>query len=440
MLGKTPNSTGVSGGDRFDGFYNAHIVIVKMKPFPSPVCCRAVGALIVVLLALNHANASTNWAEPEQQIAARIVAVTGPGTMAVEFENRASLGRTDAEEIRRGILAQLSARGARFVDADQAAAVVRITLSEDLQNYVWVAEVRQGPSESPAIIVSMPRGEAAFAEGEAAPITIHKSLLWAQAERILDGAVIDGNPARMIVLDWNAVTIYGLQNNGWQAEQTLPIAHSHAWPRDLHGRLILRKDHLFDAYLPGVYCRSSSNAPLTMTCYASDDPWPLTSDGAGLSAFYAAPRNFFTGALAPGIGKQTSAPAFYSAAALPREKYTLWLLATADGQPHLLDGITDQSLGRLGWGSEIASVRSGCGAGWQVLASGKQDEVKEAKDTLQAFEFPDRDPVAVSQTAEFHGVITALWTDSLGTSAVAVVRDQQMGRYEAFRITITCSR
>ena len=34
-----------------------------------------------------------------------------------------------------------------------------------------------------------------------------------------------------------------------------------------------------------------------------DDPWPLTPDDGSVRAFYAASRNFFTGALSPGIGK-----------------------------------------------------------------------------------------------------------------------------------------
>jgi hypothetical protein len=405
---------------------------------PSTSSRRVVSLLtfVIIFFFLDRSAVAANWADHEEQLAARIVAVTGPGTMAVDLVNRSSLSRAEVEEIRRGLLARLSAGGARFVAAEQAVAEVKVSLSEDLQNYIWVAEVRQGANESPAILVSFLRPDASIAEAEAAPLSIHKALLWSQAERILDLAVIDGNPAGMLVLDSSAVTIYKLQN-GWQAEQSLAVTHSRPWPRDLHGRLILRKDHLFDAYLPGVYCRSSANAPLAITCYDSDDPWPLTYDGSGLSAFYAVSRNFFTGALAPGIGKQTAAPAFYSAAALPREKYALWLLAGVDGQLHLLDGITDQSVGRLGWGSEIAGVRSGCGSGWQVLASGNRDS---AKDTLQAFEVPDRDPVAVSQPADFSGAVTALWTDSSGASAVTVAHNPQAGRYEAFRITITCSR
>ncbi len=89
---------------------------------------------------------------------------------------------------------------------------------------------------------------------------------------------------------------------------------------------------------------------------------------------------------------------FYSAAVIPREKYVLWLFAAADGQIHMIDGVSDQAA-RLGWGSDLASVRTQCGAGWQVLATTSADN----RDSIRAYEFPDRDPVVVSGSSRFFG-------------------------------------
>ena len=72
-------------------------------------------------------------------------------------------------------------------------------------------------------------------------MVLRKIPLWSQPDRILDVAVIDGNPARMLVLDANGVTAYRLQDNRWQPEQSLSIVHSRPWPRDLRGRLILAR-------------------------------------------------------------------------------------------------------------------------------------------------------------------------------------------------------
>jgi hypothetical protein len=233
------------------------------------------------------------------------------------------------------------------------------------------------------------------------------------------------------------ITLYRLQQSHWQLEQTLPIAHSRPWPRDLRGRLMLRKDHLLDAYLPGVFCKSTANSPLALTCRESDDPWPLAPDPFALSAFFTPARNFFTGALAPGIGKLSTAPAFYSAAPIPRERYTLWLFAATDGSVHLMDGMSDQTAGRLNWGSDIISLRTGCGSGWQILATQGGDG---ATDAVRAFEIPDREPLPASQPVEFNGAITALWTETNGEMAIAVSHNSATGNYEAYRLSTTCGQ
>lgn len=153
-------------------------------------------------------------------------------------------------------------------------------------------------------------------------------------------------------------------------------------------------------------------------------------------AFFAPTRNFFTGALTPGVGKFTTVPKFYSAALLPRDKYTLWLFAATDGQVHMVDGVSDQAA-KLGWGNDLAGVKTGCGAGWQILAASPGND---SQDSIRAFEFPDRDPVAVSAAVDFSGVITALWTESRGDTAVVVARNRETGSYEAFRLAMSCSQ
>jgi hypothetical protein len=198
---------------------------------------------------------------------------------------------------------------------------------------------------------------------------------------------------------------------------------------------LLRRDHLFDVYLPGTFCRSSSVAPLTLTCNNTDDPWPLTQDDASVRAFFAASRNFFTGALSPGIGKVSNVPSFYSAAALPRSNYTLWMLAAVDGSLHLVDGMTDQLIRGGKWGSDLAAVHSSCGTGTQLLVSESGDT---ERDGLRAFEIPDRDPVAASPAVEFDGRIVALSPESSGNAATAIVKRKDTGWHEAYRVSISC--
>ena len=156
-----------------------------------------------------------------------------------------------------------------------------------------------------------------------------------------------------------------------------------------------------------------------------------------MEAFYASSRNFFTGALTPGVGKITNVPKFYSAAVLPRDRSTLWLFAATDGRVHMVDGVSDQAT-RFDWGSDLASVKTACGAGWQVLATSSDTT---SGDAVRAYEFPDRDPLAVSAAIDFAGgTITALWTAAQADTAIAVVRNRETGSYEAFRLAVTCSQ
>jgi len=390
----------------------------------------------ILLLSLVPASVASQWQAPEAQLARKIAAATGPGAVAFTLSNHSSLGQAEVKEIQAGLLSELAVLGVHAVSPEQAAATVDVTLSENLQSYVWVAEVREGGGEATVVMVTTPRPASAGLERPSSPMAIRKLLLWSDDQRILDLALVNGNPQHMIVLEAENVALYAMEGGRWQQQQSLVIAHLRPWPRDLRGRLILRKDHLFDAYLPAVFCRSTMTSPMGLDCRESDDPWPLALQPP-LSGFFAPTRNFFTGALSPGIGKQTAAPPFYSAAALPREKYVLWLFSAVDGKVHLLDGMTDQELARARWGSDIVSVRSGCGSGWQILATGSGNS---ENDTIQTFEVPDRESEVASQPLEFGGAITALWPDADGTGAIAVSKNAETGKYEAYRLSVVCGQ
>jgi hypothetical protein len=390
-----------------------------------------------LLLLFSPVARGADWRRPEAQLAEKIVVITGPGVVALELTNHSSITPSEADQIRRGLTATLANSGVRVLEPDQAAATVQVTLSESFQNYVWVAEIQQGTNEAGVAIVATPRPDSAISTQSVPPLTLHATQLVSQPEPILDAAILEGNPPRMLVLGENAVTVYEFKDGHWVPGQPLAINHDRPLPRDVHGRIILRKDHLFDAYLPELICRSTNTSPLALTCSRSDDPWPLQTEDFGVSGFFAPERNFFTGALVPGIGQQKSAPAFYSAAALSRGKYALWIFAGVDGQLHLLDGMNHQIEANIHWGSDLAGVHAACRQDWQVLATSAGSG---ADDSIQAFEFADREPAAVSQALPVNGNVTALWTARNGDSATAVFRDSETGNYEAVQLTLTCGQ
>jgi hypothetical protein len=385
---------------------------------------------------------ASSLGDTARQLAHKIAAEAGPGAFALAVTNRSSLDDKSVREVRGALEAQLQSEGVHTAKAEQAIGTVEVVLSESLREYVWTAEIVIGSDEKKVALVSLPRSPTGTPFIATLPTVLKTTLLFTQELPILDVVQVEmPGGSRLLVLDSAMIAIYrhqGADSAGrWELETSLPIAHSRAFPRDLRGRLLLRRDHLFDVHLPGTLCRSTSNAaaPLALTCNDSDDPWPLTPDDGSVRAFFTASRNFFTGALSPGIGKVSNVPSFYSAAALPRSGYTLWALAAVDGSLHLVDGMTDRVIRGGKWGSDLATVHSSCGTGTQLLVSDSGDT---ERDGLRAFEIPDRDPVAASAAVDFDGRIVALWPETNGNSATAIVERKDTGWYEAYRVSISC--
>lgn len=381
------------------------------------------------------AHAASEWTAPVGELARKISEATGPGAVALEVVNRSSLSSAKVASIKNLLRGELAVSGVRVVEAEQAAATVNVTLSEDVREYVWAAEIQQGTNPKVVVLVSALRADSLAGIQSISGVQIRKQLLWSQEERILDVAMIDaGGSQRMAVLDGSKLALYRTEGGRWQHEQDWPVQHAKPWPRDLRGRLVPRRDHLLDVYLPGVFCRIPQKSPIALACLDRDEPWPLGGPEPGLRAAFSSQRNFFAGALIPGVGKYTNALAFYTAASLPREKYALWLFTGTDGTVHAVDGLNDQIWRGLAWGSDIASVHTGCGSGWQVVVSGNKDS---GADELRVYDVADREAVAVSAPLSLAGKVTALWT-STENEAVVVIQNEEANRYEAYRLLFTC--
>jgi hypothetical protein len=409
-------------------------------------------SFLIATVFLSSTLYASTLVDTARQLAHKIAAATGPGTFALEVTNRSSLDEKSARDIRSALEAQLEAEGVHTSKAEQSMGAVTVVLSESLREYVWTAEITVGADEKKVVLVSLPRASTGASFAAALPIVLKTTLLFAQAQPMLDASLVDiPGGSRLLVLGDDAVAIYRHQGTNpagrWELDASLPISHSHAFPRDLRGRLLLRRDHWFDVYLPGTFCRSSAInvAQLTLACddgdslsrgnSSRDNSWPLTPEEGSARAVFAAGRNFFSGAISSAIGKISEVPSFYSAAPLTRSGYTLWAFAAVDGTLHLVDGMRDQVIRGTRWGSDIAAVHSNCGTGTQLLVTESGDA---EGDGLRAFEIPDRDPVAASSALEFDGRIVALWPDSSGNGATAIVKRKDVEWYEADHISISC--
>jgi len=342
-----------------------------------------------------------------RDLARGVAAAVAHEPVAVTMKNLSALGAADTAEIRRVFESELKAAG-------QPAAEVQLTISENMTQFLLVAEIRRN-GERQVLVGSWPQTPAA----QPVRVTLEKKLLWEQDLPILD--VAQTGDALLVLDATRVLMVRGAER------QSAPIAATHPWPRDMRGRLSA-SNPAFTAWLPGTICRGGTQPQLSLVCQDSQDPWLLAP---GAIALFAPDGNVFQGHIdiEPG-GARDLAP-FYSAA----HTADAWIFAAADGRAHVYThslepaGTIDQ------WGSDIAIIQTPCGA--RILAA-RPTSLTEP-DTVQPYELEPSGAGAAHPAGpaiEFSGPITALW--SAGSSATAVSRDLQTGRYAAFSLAPTC--
>jgi len=379
------------------------------------------------------------WDAPAAELAKQIAALSGPGTVTLAVANRSSFPNDDVPKLRRTVERELRRAGVT-VREKNADCDVRVTLSQNVQGWLWVAEVQEGMEIKVAMLPVA--GSKAMAGAEAAPaMTLRATILTQQPEPLLDFVLIGSGAEQYVVslapdtIRWHSRTVVNQPGQTYNSgpEQTYDIVHPQAMPRDPCGRIVPAQDHPFDVYLPGVVCaatKSGDKGDLNFSCRNSDAPWPLGSQ----KAFFNPARNFFPGVVVPGFGPKL--PPFYSEAELSRATGTAFLFADVSGAVHILESGSHKLLiGARDWGSDIVGMRSQCGSGAQVLVSqaGWPDH-----DSIRAYEINGREATPVSAPLTFDGVITALWPAADGTSATAIVWSTTDNGYAAYSVSLVC--
>jgi hypothetical protein len=349
-----------------------------------------------------------------------------PSAVLVSFENISSSPAADLDSLKRAVLDNFQKAGVRLVKPEFALAEIRITFSEDWQDHVWVAEIRQGPASQTVIrrFAKLPK----TTSSRAPLLTIRKNLVWQQEGPILDFAMDGPN---LFVLEPDQLTIYINDGGKWRARETLAISHDRAWPRDLRGRIHVSGSQI-TAYFPGTLCTGSGSPP-ALQCRNGDDPWQL--DQGKLAAFFSPARNFFTGVLA-GQSAGESVPPFFSGAVLETSDSRQWIFAGIDGHARIyLNNLASPVAIVNNRGSDIAAVQSNCGSGKQILVSAPGDLTRN--DSLEAVEIQNREAVPVSSASELSGPLIALWPGENGM-VHGIVLSLATGRYEAWSFGVGC--
>jgi hypothetical protein len=404
-----------------------------------------------------------DWDQPASSLSDQIAAIIGPGQATLSVRNLSSIADSNIPAIRALFEKDLKAHGVTIANGESANSV-RLTLSQNDRERLWVAEIAQG-NETRVVMVSAGSGPP-LASAVADYMTLRRERLpilqKSRSEASIDDPILAAfdSGSTLIVLRPDGIEVFTFAEGGWQSARNFALNENRQIARDARGLLLPSSDGTaFTAYTGQTECSGTYAQTTMMTthpadgwsvhCHASDEPWPVThaSDSQAsatiderirvtpVKAFYNASRNYFTGVITPSAG--VDLPRFYSIAEVPRSGGTVaWLMNGIDGKVQMVDnGVLKPISGARDWGSDFAVLKSGCGSGAQVIASGSGEA---AGDSLRAYELPAQEAVPASAPLAMNGTVTALWPAPDDKSLLAAVR-MASGDYEVDRVTALCN-
>jgi hypothetical protein len=404
---------------------------------------RLIGAILIGIIGLraSAAPATGLWDQPAATLAEEIAEILGPGQARLTIRNNSNVPTDEIPAIRKLLEQNLKAHGV-LASGAESANTIRVTLSENVRERLWIAEVIEG-NETRVVMVHVVPGTTQQTQTTSG-LTLRKQTLFISNNEVL-GAFETANG--LVSIEPEEVVIYDHVAEGWQVQKKIGIGQSRPLARDPRGVISPSQDGSgFEAFVAGTRCAGSSLSAggWTARCHESDDPWPIIQSPlspnstapspTSLKAFYNPSRNYFTGAVTPSPG--VDLPPFYSAAVIPHADGVALLINGIDGKVQIVTNSALKAIsGTRDWGSDFAVLNTGCGAGAQIVASGSGEA---AADSLRAYELPAQEAIPASAPLTMGGTVTALWTEPNGKALFAVVRSAAY-HYEVDRVTASCN-
>jgi len=400
----------------------------------------------------------SRWAQPATDLSGQIADILGPGQAQLSLRNLSTIEESDVPAIRKLLEQDLKARGV-LIGGGESANLIRITLSENIRERLWVAEIVEG-SETRVAMVHLNLGAPVPTSATNERLLLRRQTILISSEPVLAALEIAGG---LVVLEPEQIEVYSRTADGFRGQQRTNIEPVRQLARDPRGMLLgYAGGARFEAWIPGVQCSGTNlsatpNTSWSIQCRASDDPWGITqpppeftnfgeASGQGQSAqasvavtpiqaFYNSARDYFTGVLAPSAGLDLRP--FYELAVLPRPaNQSALLVGSIDGRVQMMENGSLRAVsGTRDWGSDFAVIRSGCGMGAQVIATSSGEATT---DSLRAFEISTVEAVPVSSPLAINGAVTAMWAAADGKSDFAVIRNAA-NQYEVDRVTALCN-
>lgn len=396
---------------------------------------------------------ASQWEQPAAALAEQIAAILGAGQAHLTMRNLSRIPDDQVPAIRSLLEQDLKTHGVLASGAESANSI-RVTLSENFRERLWVAEVVEG-EETRVVMVHVEPG-IAQQQASTSEVTLHRQSVLTTTAPVLAALEIADS---LVVIEPEEILIYSRSGEGWREQSRVGIGQRKPLVRDPRGVVFPSPDGQgFEASVAGMACSGTREQAVpqsnwTVHCRESDDPWFLTPPQPGdagiastenatvtpIRAFYNAARNYFTGVTTPSLG--VDLPPFYTIAIVPHLDHYALLFNGVDGKMQMIDnGTLKPFAGTRDWGSDFAAIRSGCGAGTQIVASGSGEAIA---DSLRAYELPAEEAIPASTALAMDGTVTALWTATDDKSLFAVVRklDTQSHAdiYEVDRVAANCN-
>ena len=379
------------------------------------------------------------WEEPAAALADQIAGIVGPGQAHLIIRNISTIPSDQIPAIRRLLVQDLKSHGV-LASGTESANSIRVTLSENARERLWVAEIIEG-DETRVAMVRLDSGVAQQPQ-TVMGLMLRKQTILTTHDTVL--AVLE-TPNGLVAIEPEEIVIFKHSPEGWHEEKRVSIGQTRPLTRDPRAVVYLSANsNGFEAFIAGSACTGSFQTEQSLSgwavhCRESDDPWPIdqssvTTSSATIKAFYNAARNYFTGVLTPNL--DLDLPPFYTAVQFQRASGTALLIGGIDGKVQLLETVPVKSVaGARDWGSDFAALHTGCGAGTQIIASSSG---AAPADSLRAYELPAQEAIPASAPLAMDGAVTALAPSPDGKSLIAVARTAA-NQYEVGRVTASCN-
>ncbi len=228
-------------------------------------------------------SGSWSWDSEVSSLATKIAA-------NIEKVNAISLAVTNMSPLSPGAVAQtraslekaLQQRGFGLRSSDSGAAAVEVTLSENLEEYVWTARIRQGDAHR-IVILSFPHNTPPPGATPEPTIFLQRQFVWGQPERILDFGVVPGAASDggvLVMLETDRLAFVRTVRSQTSLDRVVAIARSKPAPRDVHGRINMSGQ---TAESPGVKCTGEFEKDETVQCQEVAEDKETDSRLAGMT-------------------------------------------------------------------------------------------------------------------------------------------------------------